>query len=151
MMQHLQITGESIEMNFNENTSYQNMKWSEVAQSCLTLCNPQTVPHQSTLSMGFSRQEYWSGLPFPSPGALPDPRIRPRSLTLQADTLTSSPPGKLNVIDSFKAKCIACGSKWSKPHESKHSLFVQSLLQHWSQLLSPAFWKRLKHRIGKAL
>jgi len=39
--------------------------------------------------MGFSRQEYWSGLPFPSPGYLPDPRIEPRSLTLQADALTS--------------------------------------------------------------
>ena len=42
--------------------------------------------------MGFSRQEYWSGLPFPSPGELPDPGIEPRSPTLQADTLTSEPP-----------------------------------------------------------
>jgi len=44
--------------------------------------------------MGFSRQEYWNGLPFPSPGDLPDPGIEPRSPTLQADTLTSEPPGK---------------------------------------------------------
>ena len=44
--------------------------------------------------MGFSRQEYWSGLPFPSPGDLPDPGIEPRSPTLQADALTSAPPGK---------------------------------------------------------
>jgi len=44
--------------------------------------------------MGFSRQEYWSGLPFPSPGDLPDPGIKPRSPTLQADALTSEPPGK---------------------------------------------------------
>ena len=44
--------------------------------------------------MGFSRQEYWSGLPFPSPGDLPDPGIEPGSLTLQEDTLTSEPPGK---------------------------------------------------------
>ena len=44
--------------------------------------------------MGFSRQEYWSGLPFPSPGDLPDPGIEPRSPTLQADPLTSAPPGK---------------------------------------------------------
>ena len=43
---------------------------------------------------GFSRQEYWSGLPFPSPGALPDPGIEPRSPALQADALTSEPPGK---------------------------------------------------------
>ena len=50
--------------------------------------------YQALLSMGFSRQEYWSGLPFPSPGDLPNPGIKPRSPTLQADTLTSVPPGK---------------------------------------------------------
>ena len=44
--------------------------------------------------MGFSKQEYWSGLPFPSPGDLPDPRIEPRSPALQADSLPSEPPGK---------------------------------------------------------
>ena len=55
---------------------------------------PWTVAHQAPLSMGFSRQEYWSGLPFPSPGDLPDPGIEPRSPTLQADALTSEPPGK---------------------------------------------------------
>ena len=48
----------------------------------------------SSLSMEFSRQEYWSGLPFPSPGDLPDPGIEPRSPTLQADSLPSEPPGK---------------------------------------------------------
>ena len=55
---------------------------------------PWTVAHQTPLSMGFSRQEYWSGLPFPSPGDLPDPEIEPGSPTLQADALTSEPPGK---------------------------------------------------------
>ena len=53
-----------------------------------------TVAHQATLSMGFSRQEYWSGLPFPSPGDLLDPGIEPRSPALQAGILTSEPPGK---------------------------------------------------------
>ena len=53
-----------------------------------------TIAHQAPPSMGFSRQEYWSGLPFPSPGDLPDPGIKPRSPALQADTLTSDPPGK---------------------------------------------------------
>ena len=66
----------------------------EVAQSCLTLCDPWTVAYQAPLSMGFSRQEYWSGLPFPSPGDLPDPGIKPRSPTLQVDALTSASPGK---------------------------------------------------------
>ena len=55
---------------------------------------PWTVAHQAPLSMGFSRQEYWSGLPFPSQGDLPDPGIEPRSPALQADALTSEPPGK---------------------------------------------------------
>ena len=53
---------------------------------------PWTVAHQALLSMGFSRQEYWSGLPFPSSGDLPDPGIKPRSPALQADALTSEPP-----------------------------------------------------------
>ena len=55
---------------------------------------PWTVAYQAPPSMGFSRQEYWSGLPFPSPGDLPDPGIKPRSPAFQADTLTSEPPGK---------------------------------------------------------
>ena len=53
-----------------------------------------TVAYQAPLSMGFSRQEYWSGLPFPSPGDLPYPGIEPRSPALEADALTSEPPGK---------------------------------------------------------
>ena len=50
--------------------------------------------HQSPLSMGFPRQEYWNGLPFSSPGDLPKPGIEPRFPTLQADSLPSEPPGK---------------------------------------------------------
>ena len=50
--------------------------------------------YQAPPSMGFSRQEYWSGLPFPSPGDLPEPGIKPRSPALQTDVLTSEPPGK---------------------------------------------------------
>ena len=55
---------------------------------------PWTVAHQAPPSMGFSRQEYWSGLPFPSPGDLPNPGIKLRSPALQADALTSEPPEK---------------------------------------------------------
>ena len=56
-----------------------------------------TVAHQAPLSIGFSRQEYWSGLPVPSPGDLPDPGTEPRSLSLHADSLPSEPPGKPKV------------------------------------------------------
>ena len=55
---------------------------------------PWTVSYKAPLSMEFSRQEYWSGLLFPSPGDLPDPGIEPRSPALQADALPSEPPGK---------------------------------------------------------
>ena len=63
------------------------------AQSCPTLCD---TMDQAPLSMGFSRQECWSGLPFPSPGDLPNPGIEPGSPALQADALPSEPPGKHN-------------------------------------------------------
>ena len=55
---------------------------------------PWTVTRQASLSMEFSRKEYRSRLPFPSPGDLPDPGIEPESPTLQADSLPSEPPGK---------------------------------------------------------
>ena len=55
---------------------------------------PWTIAYHASPSMEFSRQEYWSGLPFPSPGDLPDPGIEPRSPALQADALPSEPPGK---------------------------------------------------------
>ena len=54
---------------------------------------PWTVAYQAPPSMGFSKQEYWSELPFPSPGHLPDPGIEPGSPALQADALPSEPPG----------------------------------------------------------
>ena len=56
------------------------------------VATPWTVAHQAPPSMGFSRQEYWSGLPFPSPGDLPDSGIEPGSPALQADALTSGSP-----------------------------------------------------------
>ena len=55
---------------------------------------PWTVAYEAPQSIEFSRQEYWSGLPFPSPGDLPNPGIKPRSPALQADSLPSKPPGK---------------------------------------------------------
>ena len=65
---------------------------------------PWTVAHQAPQSMGFSRQEYWSGLPFPSPGDLPNPGIEPKSPTLQADALTSELPGKPQMYSIAKNK-----------------------------------------------
>ena len=62
---------------------------------------PWTIAHQTPLSMGFSRQEYWSGLPCPlPPGDLPDPGIKPTTPALQADSLPTEPPGKpqCNII-----------------------------------------------------
>ena len=67
--------------------------------SCVQLfVNPQTVAHQDPLSMAFSRQEYWSGQSFPSPGHPPDPQIRPESLALQADSLLSYHQKPLSFI-----------------------------------------------------
>ena len=62
--------------------------------SCVQLfVTPWTVAYHAPLSMGFSRQEYWSGLPFPSSEDLPNPGMEPGSLALQADALPSEPPG----------------------------------------------------------
>ena len=63
------------------------------------------VARQAPLSIGFSRQEYWSGLPFPSPGDLPNPGIKPRSAALQADSLPSEPPGNPSLF-------IQCDTIW---------------------------------------
>ena len=69
---------------------------SEVAQSCPTLCDPvDSSLHQAPPSMGFSRQEYWSGLPLLSPGNLPNPGIKPAFPALEANSLTTGPLGKL--------------------------------------------------------
>ena len=70
-----------------------------VAKSCPTLVTPWTVAHQAPLSMGFPRREYWSGLPFPSPGDLPNPGTEPRSPALQADSLPTELRGKLGVVE----------------------------------------------------
>ena len=75
------------------------LKESEVAQSGLTLATPWTIAYQAPQSMEFSRQEYWSGLPFPSPGDLLNPGIEPGSPALQADAFLSQPPGKPKNVE----------------------------------------------------
>ena len=108
-----------------------------VTQPCPTLCNPWTVAHQASLSMEFFRQEYWSGYPFPSPGDLPGPGIKPKSLALPADFLSSEPSGKhffsilgcstFNVVERFKPPLSSVQFSHSvvsdslRPHESQHA------------------------------
>ena len=75
-----------------------SMKVKVKSVSCVQLlATLQTVAHQAPPSMGFSRQEYWSGLPFPSPGDPPNPGIEPSSPALQADSLLSEPPGNPSI------------------------------------------------------
>ena len=66
-----------------------------VAKSCPTLVTPWSVACQAPLSMRFSKQGYWSGVPFLSPGDVSNPGIKPRSTALQADSLLTEPQGKL--------------------------------------------------------
>ena len=79
-----------------------------------------TVPCQAPLSMGFSRQEYWKGLPFPSSRDLPDPGIRPGSPELQTDSLPSEPPEKplKDMSDQISHSVV---SDSLQPHESQHA------------------------------
>ena len=90
-----------------------------VAKLCLTLCDPHGLARQAPLSLEFSRQEYRSGLPFPSPGDLPNPVIEPRSPALQADSLLSEPLWKpysaqwhtiyLSALSPGSRWCLGCG------------------------------------------
>ena len=81
---------------------------------------PWTAAYQAPLSMEFSRQEYWSGLPFSTPGDLPDPGIEPRSPVLQADALSSEPPGKSNIFNKdFKKWFISNKSQKKRDRENQ--------------------------------
>ena len=73
-------------------------------QSVRLFVIPWTVAHQAPPSMEFSRQEYWSGLPFPYPGDLPDPWIKPGSPTLWVDALPSEPPGNQLIFHIYFLK-----------------------------------------------
>ena len=91
-------------MNINGTLS-EGRKLKVKSLSCVQLfATPWTVAYQGPQSMEFSRQEYWSGLPFPSPGDHPDPGIEPRSPALWADALLSEPPGNLQIIFLLKIR-----------------------------------------------
>ena len=102
---------------------------------------PWTVAYQAPLSLGFSRQEYWSGLPFPSPGDLPNPGTEPRSPALQADTLPSEPPGKLSVQFSLVAQL--CSTLCTPMNCSTPGLPVYHQL--------PEFTQTHVHRVSDAI
>ena len=97
-----------------------------VAKSCLTLVTPGTVAHQASLSRGFSWQEYWSGLPLPSPGDLPHPGTEVGSPALQADSFPVEPPGKPWSTNTHFRVWLVCkyflrfskGNFWVKDYEN---------------------------------
>ena len=97
-----------------------------VTKLCLTLVTPQTVACQTLLSIGFCRQEYWSGLPFPSPGDLPDPGLELDSPALQADSLQTELWREalkyLKWFSSFHGTEIKVHSSWSIPSSPSASL-----------------------------
>ena len=79
----------------NLKTQREEESESEVTQSCLILCDPMDC--HTPLSVGFSRQEYWSGLPFPFPGVLPHPGIKPTSPASAGGFFTAEPPGAFHL------------------------------------------------------
>ena len=98
-----------------------------VAKLCLTPLTSWTVACQAPLSMEFSREKYWNGLPFPSSGDFPNPGIEPRSLTLQEDSLLFELPGKPNPIGLF----LILLNSYVMPYKNKwHSYGIQSVC-HW--------------------
>ena len=124
-----------------------------VVQSCPTLCEAWTIAHQAPLSMGFSRQGYWSGLSFVSPGDLPDPGIEPRSPASQADSLPFEPLGKppveeRNTIQSFKIKRHKC---WLTRNSPFALLSILTLLFSEISVSSLKIQKKSPEDIGKPL
>ena len=99
-----------------------------------------TVAHQAPPSMGFSRQEYWNGLPFPSLGDLPDPGIEPRSPTLEADALTSEPPGK--PLSGNLIKTIYTYIRWFFPIPQKRFYLPCWLNLSFYEAFSQFLWTK---------
>ena len=82
-------------------------------------CDPMDCSLPAPLSMEFSRQEYWSGLPFPSPGALPDPEIEPRSPAVQICSLPTEPQGKPHTTDTVYKNRVPGGSVVKNPPQCR--------------------------------
>ena len=99
---------------------------------------PWTVAHQAPLSMGFSRQEYWSGLPCPLPGDLPDPGIKPVSLLhWQAGSLPRAPPGKTHTTSLVLIYFLTGSSNLLVTFvQFPHLLVITNLISFFSMSLS---------------
>ena len=125
---------------------------------------PWTAAYQAPLSMEFSRQEYWSGLPFPSPGDLPVPRIKLGSPTLQEDSLSSEPPDNCRPMHSL------CQQIWKTqqwPQDWKRSVFIPipkkgnakecsnyrtiALISHASKVMLKILQARLQQHVNREL
>ena len=110
---------------------------------------PWTVAHQAPLSMGFSRQECWSGLPCPPPGALPNPGIKPRSPALQADSLSSEPLPRPGILEPHRwDSCPTSTTCWLFSHGwdrwSLLTLVNPSEKRGWELYLPPSIIVRMK-------
>ena len=100
---------------------------------------PWSIAHQAPLSMGFSREKYWNGLPFPSPGDLPDPGIEPRSPALKADSFPSEPPGNpilcwvlpKNNYSLFSSNI--CSQGWGVSKKRRVLIPCRALWGSWAQ------------------
>ena len=87
-------------------------QWCQLLSGVQFFVTAWTIARQAPLSMEFSRLEYWNGLPFPTPGDLPDPRIEPGSPAVQAVSLPFEPPGKPINLDRLNSS-----ANWSFPDQ----------------------------------
>ena len=119
-------------------------KWSRSVVS--NSATPWTAACQAPLPMEFSRQGYWSGLPFPSPGDIPDPEIEPRSPALQVDSLPSEPPGK-PCKSATPSKSGFLASHWLSLPSSSLQCFYQAWASafHIEDKIKPAL-RRMEWR-----
>ena len=102
----------------------------KVTQSCPTLWDRMDSTHQAPLSMGFSRHEYWSSLPFPSPGDLPDPGIELGPPALQPDSLPTEPSGK-PLSPGSSQNSLELSGKQSSPNEESLNMQPRSIF-YWN-------------------
>ena len=123
-------------------------KWSHSVVLFATLW---TIVHQAPPSMGFSRQEYWSGLLFPSPGVLPDPGIEPRSRALQTEALTSEPTGKPQKIPRIAEVSIFKSEHLSEGLRLQSIRWVHFFLLSHQQIRTTEDLPPVKHRDIRAV